>query len=91
MNMAPRNGEYEEVICIKSKEIIHIDWGNVEVIKGNTYKNYISGFGYLKENICSEDHLLVEVGGMLWPFPKKNFSTIIEERDKKINVILDGK
>lgn len=91
MNIAPRTGEYEEVICIKSKEIIHIDWGNVEVIKGNTYKNYISGFVYIQENICSEDHLLVEVGGMLWPFPKKNFSTIIEERDKKINQILDGR
>lgn len=84
MNIAPRNGEYEEVICIKSKEIIHIDWGNVEVIKGNTYRNY-------KENTCDDDNIIIEVGGMLWPFPKKNFSTIIEERDKKINVILDGR
>lgn len=93
MNIAPRNGKYEEVICIKSKEIIHIDWGNVEIIEGKIYKSCTTGTGFLKENLSkkNDDILLIELGGMLWPFPKNCFSTIIEERDRKINDILDGR
>lgn len=91
MNAAPRNGKFIELICIKSKSIIHIDWGNVEIIQGKTYKNYLDGFGYLKENICDSNSILIEVGGQLWPFPQDHFSTIREIRDKKINEILDEK
>jgi hypothetical protein len=90
MNAVSRRGECRELICIKTKSIIHIDWGNVEVIEGKVYREFISGFGYLKENI-SDDYTLIEVNGMLWPFPKINFSTLVELRDEKINQLLDGK
>ena len=84
MNIAPRNGEYEDVICLKTRSIFSMDWGNVEVIEGQIYRNCLTGFGYLKENICKDDCVLIEVGGMLWPFDKSNFATKSELRDIKI-------
>ena len=67
MYIAPIRGEWAELICLKTRSIIHIDWGNVEVIEGKVYRECLSGFGYLKENI-SDDYTLIEVNGMLWPF-----------------------
>lgn len=84
MNIAPLRGEYQEVICLKTRSIIHLDWGNIEVIEGKVYRNYLTGFGYLKENICGDNDILIEVGGMLWPFDKKYFATKIEFRDRQL-------
>lgn len=90
MNISPRNGEYEDVICLKTRSIISIDFGNIEVIEGQTYRNCLSGYGYLKENISDNNHILIEIGGMLWPFYKKDFATLSELREIKINSLLDG-
>ena len=87
MNIAPRNGEYEDVICLKTRSIIHLDWGNIEVFEGQTYRECLSGYGFLKENICKDDCVLIEVGGMLWPFDKSNFATKSELRDIKLTNI----
>ena len=91
MNIAPLKGVYQEVICLKTRSIIHIDWGNIEVFEGKVYRECLSGFGFLKENICKDDYVLIQIGHCLWPFPKSNFSTLIELRDEKINQLLDGK
>ena len=87
MNVAPLRGEYQEVICLKTRSIIHLDWGNIEVFEGQTYRECLSGFGFLKENICKDDCVLIEVGGMLWPFDKSNFATKSELRDIKLTNI----
>ena len=87
MNTAPKNGEYEDVICLKTRSIISIDCGNIEVIEGQIYRNCLSGYGYLKENICGDNQILIEVGGMLWPFDKSNFATKSELRDIKLTNI----
>lgn len=87
MNIAPIRGEYQEVICLKTRSIIHIDWGNIEVFEGQTYRECLSGFGFLKENICKDDCVLIEVGGHLWPFDKKYFVTKSELRDIKLTNI----
>ena len=84
MNVAPLRGEYQEVICLKTRSIIHIDWGNIEVFESQTYRECLSGYGFLKENICKDDCVLIEVGGMLWPFDKSNFATKSEIRDIKL-------
>ena len=84
MNVAPLRGEYQEVICLKTRSIIHLDWGNIEVFEGQTYRECLSGYGFLKENICKDDCVLIEVGGMLWPFDKSNFATKSEIRDIKL-------
>lgn len=89
MYIAPTRGEWGELICLETRSIIHIDWGNVEVIEGKVYRECLSGFGFLKENICKDDCVLIELGGYLWPFPKSYFSTLIELRDNKINQLLD--
>jgi hypothetical protein len=87
MNVAPLRGEYQEVICLKTRSIIHLDWGNIEVFEGQTYRECLSGYGFLKENICKDDCVLIEVGGMLWPFDKSNFATKSELRDIKLTNI----
>ena len=84
MNIAPLRGVYQEVICLKTRSIIHIDWGNIEVFEGQTYRECLSGYGFLKENICKDDCVLIEVGGMLWPFDKSNFATKSDIRDIKL-------
>jgi hypothetical protein len=85
MNIAPLKGEYREVICLKTRSITHVDWGNIEVFEGRTYRECLSGFGFLKENICEDDSVLIEVGGHLWPFDKKHFGTLRELRERKLN------
>jgi len=85
MNIAPLKGEYREVICLKTRSITHVDWGNIEVFEGQAYRECLSGFGYLKENICKDDCVLIEVGGHLWPFDKKNFGTLRQLRERKLN------
>ena len=87
MNVAPLRGEYQEVICLKTRSIIHIDWGNIEVFEGQTYRECLSGFGFLKENICKDDCVLIEINGFLWPFDKKYFVTKSELRDIKLTNI----
>jgi hypothetical protein len=85
MNIAPRKGEYREVVCLRSRSITHVDWGNIEVFEGQTYRECLSGFGFLKENICGDDCVLIEVNGCLWPFNKKDFGTLRELRERKLN------
>lgn len=84
MNIAPKRAEYKEVICLKTQSITHIDWGNIEVFEGESYRECLSGFGYLKENICKDDCSLIEIGGSLWPFDKKHFGTLRELRENKL-------
>jgi len=85
MTTAPSRGEYKEVICLKTISINHIDWGDVEVLEGKFYRECLSGFGYLKENICDDDYCsLIEINGKLWPFDKKHFGTLRELREKKL-------
>jgi hypothetical protein len=91
-NYAPINGKYEDVICLKNMSIIDIDWGNynsfnIEVIEGKIYRNCLSGFGFLKKNICNDNQILIEIGGMLWPFLKGNFTTKDKLRDLKLKNI----
>jgi len=88
MNIAPRRGEYREVICLKTLSIIHIDWGNIEVFEGQTYRECLSGYGYLKENICGDNGILIEINGYLWPFDEIYFITKSELRNTKIDEIL---
>ena len=38
MNIAPHRGEYREVICLKTKSIISVDYGNIEIFEGKTYR-----------------------------------------------------
>ena len=87
MNIAPREGEYREVVCLRSRSITHVDWGNIEVFEGQTYRECLSGFGFLKENICKDDCVLIEINGCLWPFDKKYFVTKSELRDIKLTNI----
>ncbi len=86
---SPLRGEYKEVICLKNISITHIDcsnWvGNIEVFEGKSYRECLSGFGYLKENICKDDCILIEINGYLWPFNKKHFGTLRQLREKKLN------
>jgi len=89
MNIAPIGGEYKEVICLKTVSINLMDWGTVEVFEGKSYRECLSGFGYLKENICHGDCSLIEIDGYLWAFDKKNFGTLRELREKKLNNILE--
>jgi hypothetical protein len=84
MNTAPLRGEYKEVICLKDISSTYVDWGTVEVYEGKFYRECLSGFGYLKENICDGDCTLIEIDGNLWPFDKKHFGTLRELREKKL-------
>ena len=91
LNIAPLNGTYEDLICLKTRSIISMDWGNIEVIEGKTYRQCLSGYGYLKENICDDNSVLIEINGALWPFDKDSFAALSEIRDLKINNLLDDK
>ena len=84
MNYAPLRGEYKEVICLKNISITH-NYGSIEVFEGKSYRECLSGFGYLKENICKDDCILIEINGYLWPFNKKNFGTLRQLREKKLS------
>jgi hypothetical protein len=85
MNTAPLRGEYKEVICLKNISSTYVDYGSIEVFEGKFYRECLSGFGYLKENICDGDCTLIEIDGNLWPFDKKHFGTLRELREKKLN------
>ena len=88
LNVAPLTGEYQDVICLKSKSIISMDFGNIEVSEGKIYRECLSGYGFLKENIKMENCILIEIKGGLWPFNKNDFATKSELRDIKLNEIL---
>ena len=77
-----KDGLYEEVICLKSMSMIHIDLGNVEVNEGEAYQSYI---GEYLEEYSPQNKFLVKVGAFLWPFDKKNFGTLRELRERKLN------
>lgn len=83
MNIAPLKGEYKEVICLKTISINHIYWGKIEVFEGKSYRECLSGFGFLKKN-SKDDCALIEIDGNLWPFDKKHFGTLRELREKKL-------
>ena len=78
-----KDGLYEEVFCLKDMSIIHIDLGNIEVRKGESYHSYI-GEEYLDE-YSPQNRFLVKVGSFLWPFDKKHFGTLRELRERKLN------
>jgi hypothetical protein len=73
---------YVEVFCLKNMSIIHIDLGNIEVIEGESYQSYI---GENLEEWSPDNKFLVKVGSFLWPFDKKNFGTLRELRERKLN------
>ena len=77
---------YEEVFCLKSMSILHVDLGNVEVKEGESYFSYIGEYleDYLDE-LSTDNKLLIKVGAHLWPFNKRNFGTLRELRERKLN------
>ncbi len=83
MNIAPLKGEYKEVICLKTISINHIYWGTIEVFERQSYRECLSGFGFLKKN-SKDDCALIEIDGNLWPFDKKHFGTLRDLREKKL-------
>jgi hypothetical protein len=74
---------YEEVYCLKDMSMIHVDLGNIEVKKGESYYSYI-GEEYLDE-YSPQNRFLVKVGLFLWPFDKKHFGTLRQLRERKLN------
>ena len=78
-----KDGLYEEVYCLKDMSMIHIDLGNIEVKEGECYYSFISE-EYLDE-WSPQNRFLVKVGAFLWPFNKKNFGTLRELRERKLN------
>jgi hypothetical protein len=62
--------------------MIHVDLGNIEVKKGESYYSYI-GEEYLDE-YSPQNRFLVKVGFFLWPFDKKHFGTLRELRERKL-------
>jgi hypothetical protein len=77
-----KDGLYEEVFCLKDMSIIHIDLGNIEVKEGESYYSYI---GEHLDEWSPQNRFLVKVGAFLWPFDKKNFGTLRELREKRLN------
>ena len=77
-----KDGLYEEVYCLKDMSMIHVDLGNIEVKEGESYYSYISE--HLDE-WSPQNRFLVKVGAFLWPFNKKNFGTLRELRERKLN------
>jgi hypothetical protein len=77
-----KEGVYEEVFCLKNMSMVHVDWGNVEVKEGESYQSYI---GEYLDEWSPENGFLVKVGTFLWPFNKKNFGTLRELRERKLN------
>jgi hypothetical protein len=66
MNSIPKESKYDEIQCIESMVIIHVDWGNIKIEEGEVYKRYsIEG-----------DYYEIEIYGMLWFFPSKCFIEI---------------
>jgi hypothetical protein len=76
------DGMYEEVFCLKNRSITHVDWGNVEVKEGEIYQSYI---GEYLDEWSPQNGFLIKVGAFLWPFDKKNFGTLRQLRERKLN------
>jgi hypothetical protein len=76
-----KDGLYEEVICLKSMSMIHIDLGNIEVKEGEVYQSYI---GEYLDEWSPQNRFLVKIGAFLWPFEKKHFGTLRELRERKL-------
>ena len=74
MRMTRDTDQHEEVICLKSKSILHVDWGNFDVEEGKTYKRLV----------CGSEHSYIKFVWCYMPFPKEDFATLSEIRDKKI-------
>lgn len=77
-----KDGLYEEVFCLKDMSIIHVDYGNVEVKEGESYQSYI---GEYLDEWSPQNRFLIKVGAFLWPFDKKNFGTLRQLRERKLN------
>ena len=77
-----KDGLYEEVFCLKDMSIIHVDYGNVEVKEGESYQSYI---GEYFDEWSRQNRFLIKVGAFLWPFDKKNFGTLRQLRERKLN------
>ena len=77
-----KDGLYEEVFCLKDMSIIHVDYGNVEVKEGESYQSYI---GEYFDEWSPQNRFLIKVGAFLWPFDKKNFGTLRQLRERKLN------
>jgi hypothetical protein len=84
MSLAPKNGTYEEVICL---EDYYLFKNGVKLLKGLTYRKCLSGYGYLKQNICGDDECLLEVNGFLWSVKENIFVTKNEWRELKLKSI----
>jgi hypothetical protein len=80
-----RDGLYEEVFCLKNMSMMHVDWGNIVVKEGESYQSYI---GEHLDEWSPQNGFLIRVGGFLWPFEKKNFGTLRELRERKLNDLL---
>jgi len=76
-----KDGLYEEVICLKSMSMIHVDLGNIEVKEGEAYQSYI---GEYLDEWSPQNRFLVKIGAFLWPFDKKHFGTLRELRERKL-------
>lgn len=77
MKMTRNTDLTENVICTKSRSVIHIDWGNFEVEEGKVYKRLVE-----KDN--SSDYSHIRFVWCYMPFSKEDFVTLSEMRDKKI-------
>jgi hypothetical protein len=77
MKMTRNTDKVEDVICLKTKSILHVDWGNFEVEEGKSYKRLVE-----KDN--SSDYSYIRFVWCYMPFPKEDFVTLSEMRDKKI-------
>ena len=74
MKMTRQTDKLEEVICIKGRSILHVDWGNFDVEVGKTYKRLVG----------ESEHSYIKFSWCYMPFPKEDFATLSELRDKKI-------
>ena len=77
-----KEGLYEEIFCLKDMSILHVDMGNIEVKEGEKYYSYV---GEYLHDWSPDNKFLVKVGSYLWPFDKRNFGTLRELRERKLN------
>lgn len=75
MMIAPRIGtvEYVEVVCLKRRSIIDVDWGNFDFDEGGEYLSlWMDGVFY------------VRLGGFMLPLPVEDFTTKADLRNRRI-------
>lgn len=77
-----KDGLYEEVYCLKDMSMIHVKFGRIDVKEGECYQSYI---GEYLEDWSPQNGFLIKVDSYLWPFNKKNFGTLRELRERKLN------